>query len=357
MSAATTRAELIREAVLALAADADALADLCTDGMISREMAVWALRTATARFVPRVLAERSATPDLTGRSVAVVLAESVPTAPLRAIALPLLRGASRVLVRPPRGQARFAQRVVARLARLPVECVDTGDPTAFLRDAYAQGVTRVIAFGADATLVSIANARPHGVTVEARGHGFGIAVVGAEASMIDTAADIARDIVHYDQFGCLSPRAVFVQSESAAPFAERLAVALARLAAELPRGPLDPELAARITQWQGAVAATAAAFHRGAAYGVAALGSAGFMDSPGARNVTVVPVTDAEHALGLLGASLRHLTCVGVGGDHAPVRRALSAASRSRVVTAGTMQDPPLDGYEDPRPPIVSGPD
>src|SRR4051812_12695511 len=119
---ADSRDELIRRGTIALAADVGAIADLCADGAISREMAAWALRSCTARFDARSLGALGAHRDLEGQRTAIVLAHSVATGPLRAIAMPLLRGASHVLVRPARGQTRFAQRVAAHMAPMPVEC-------------------------------------------------------------------------------------------------------------------------------------------------------------------------------------------------------------------------------------------
>src|SRR5260221_9435553 len=84
---------------------------LALDGGISAPMAEWALHSATARYTRDAavsLASRTDLPDLAGARIAVMLADSVPIAPLRAIVLPLIRSARELRVRTARRQPRVA---------------------------------------------------------------------------------------------------------------------------------------------------------------------------------------------------------------------------------------------------------
>ncbi len=312
--------------------------DLVADGAIAPAMADRVLRATAARYTPDAL-QALCDGAMEGRDVLVVLAASVPTAPLRALALPLLHGARRVRVRPSRRQTRFVE-TLCSLAPF--------DRVARVGDYHPARGEHIVAYGSDETLAALRASLPEGATFEGHGHGFGAALVTAGADLAYAAVHIARDVADYDQRGCLSPQGVFSVGTTAD------AVALARaihraLGQEIPRGPLDPAEAARVVQWQGVMAVQGELFLRGAHHAVAVLSAPGRVGSPGARNVAVVPVRDPDEAARLLAADAAYLTCVGVAGDMAAV--VVPPGAAPRVVAAGTMQDPALDGPEDPRPP------
>jgi len=353
------RARAVASAVRALSrgdARARVLDVLARDGDLSGPMAAWALDATAARYTERaaeVCAERA---DLEGRDVGVILSASVATAPLRAVALPCLRGARRVVVRPSRRRGAFARLVAFGFASagLPVAIAEEDDPAAFVDAARRRGVDRIVAYGDDETVARLAASLPEGVELEGYGHGFGVAIVTREAASSEEAiAGVARDVAHYDQLGCLSPQLVFVEGP-AAPVAAALHRELDTLDATLPRGPLDVGLASRIQQWRGACAAIAEDFHRGKTHAVACLATPQFRGSPGGRNVCVVPVASLDDVVELLRPHARHLTNVGVAGARERVAELFAVAlpfGPRRVVDAGAMQDPPLDGPEDKRPP------
>ena len=85
---------------------ASALDALAAAGAMLPAHAALALDRVTARYTPDALAALTSR-ELAGRRVRVLLASSVATAPLRALALPLLRGAASVTVKPSRHQPRF----------------------------------------------------------------------------------------------------------------------------------------------------------------------------------------------------------------------------------------------------------
>jgi hypothetical protein len=307
---------------------AAALDALRSDGALHPAHAAAALDRVTARYTPAAL-DALRTRELAGRRVRVVLAASVATAPLRALALPLLRGAASVALKPSRHQPRFA---------------------ALLGDAVPDApFDHLIAYGADDTLAALRASLPAGVTFEGRGHGFALSIVRT-TNHRDAAARVAEDVAWYDQRGCLSPQAVLVTAGDPGAFAAQLHEALVELSARLPRGPLDVGLGAAVMQWRGVHAATARRFWRGDDHAVA-LHDAPSIGSPGARHVTVAGV-DESGLLALVSHHARWLTALGVDGPTADL--ATVPCFAGRLVPAGTLQDPPLDGPEDPRPPLTA---
>ena len=330
-----------------------------SEGGLSEPMARWALSTVCGRYTPEALRGCIRT-DLSGGVAALMLARSVPTAPLRALVLLLLRGARAVWARPSRSQPSFTRLLIQAMSKrgLPVHLVEALEPTQFLRGAGSNGVTHLVAYGNDDTLAAMAQLLPRGVRMEGHGHGFGLGLVVGGARIVEEgAARVARDVALYDQHGCLSPQTVLVEAAHAPGFARALANALKALEDELPRGPVDAGRAVAIHQWQGAMAAVAEEFHRGPTYGVALLEHTRIIGSPGGRNIAVVPMKSWEKAWSAVGSELSALTCLGVHG--APLERqalGLPLAAQPRVVQAGFMQDPPLDGPEDPRPALRNQP-
>ncbi len=302
-----------------------ATAALVADGALHPAHATLALDRVTARYTEAAL-DALRTRDLVGRRVRVVLAASVATAPLRALALPLLRGADSVTLKPSRHQPRFAS-----LLGDPVD----DDP----------GFDHLIAYGSDETIATMRASLPPGVTFEGHGHGFALSIVRTPNHR-DAAMRVAEDIAWYDQRGCLSPQAALVTSGDAAAFAEHLHEALAEVQRWLPRGPLDAGLGAAVMQWQGVQAAMAEGFWRGDTHSVA-LCEKPTLGTPGARQVTVTGLDDgglhrwvSEHA--------RWITALGVDGRTDDL--ATIDGFHGRLVAAGELQDPPLDGPEDIRP-------
>lgn len=276
-----------------------------------------------------------ATDARTGQRVGVALAATVATAPLRALALPWLAGAARVTARASRRQPGLVRSFVDAFAREEIA----------LADALPQDLDALVAYGSDETLDALQRALPSAVAFEGRGHGFGVSYVARDARLEDAARAVAANVADHDQRGCLSPQTVFVRGDAVA-FAKALHGALGEREGTLPRGPIGAGDGAAVAQWQGVLAARAVWFRRGAAHGVGALDAPELVASPGLRNVAVCPVDSVAALRGALGDALPHLTCVGVAGSFEVDAWRFT---RARVVTAGTMQDPPLDGPEDPR--------
>ncbi len=332
---------------------------IVADGALSPEMARWALATTCARFVSGALDAIPMPRDLDGESTALILAHGVPTAPLRALALALLRGSANVTVYAPPNARRLTEWVCGVLDPSAREIVAARTPSgaAFLEERAAVGANPVIAYGTDESLRVIDAALPNGCWFEGRGHGLGIALVQADHDGASGhARALAEDVAAYDQAGCLSPRAVYVLGGSAGAVGAALDAELAKCEAAWPRGPVDVGLASRIAQWQGLHAARAIAFHRGRTHAVAVHDRVEVPDAPGMRNIAVYPIASLAELCSMLAPIRAQITTLGIGGVGAPasLRDALGLPACVRAVPVGIMQDPPLDGYEDPRPPLIS---
>jgi hypothetical protein len=278
----------------------------------------------------------------------VVLAANVCTAPLRAVALAVAT-APVVFVRASRRDPALTAALLGALAADAAFAEAGGSITAVGEVAPAAG-DELHVYGADATVEALSAAAPAGVRVRGHGTGMGIAVVSARAAVEAAAAALARDVVPFDQQGCLSPRVVLVDgdAERADAVAAALDHHLAVLGARIPRGPLDPETAAEVTQYASLIEAVGT-LRRGPGH-LVGLDPAprALLLPPAARAVHVVPA-EAATAPALLGRWAPYVTCVGAAGDGALLRAVQALAPRARPAALGRMQRPPLDGPVDLR--------
>ena len=280
----------------------------------------------------------------------VILSANVFVAPLRALAL-ARAAAPRVSVRPSRRDPVLTSQLVA----------EAGDPGIALvseRDTAAIDADVIHVYGRSETIDSVrGHARP-GVAIRGHGPGAGVAVVTAGADLRDAARALARDVVTFDQRGCLSPRAAIVEDAGpdrsrARAFAEALAESLADWSSRVPRGALDAEERAASVRWVS-VMSFAGVVWEGAGHAVALLhgeasaplGSrlAAALPPPG-RHVAVLdaPGLHDACAFGTLGPFV-----VAVGTDD-PARVSRLVPAHARVSALGRMQRPALDGPVDRR--------
>lgn len=272
--------------------------------------------------------------------VHVVLGANVFVAAHRALAL-ALAASERPQVRPSRREPEMT-RLLARGAPGLFDVVAEIQPAAG---------DHVFAYGSDDTMRALAAELRPGVVLHAHGSGMGIVVTDptpGEEATLDLARAVARDVVPFDQRGCLSPRLLLVQGSAgdARDLARALAEALAELEERIPRGVLHPEeRAARLRfrdSWlvAGDVLAAGSGF---VSVDDALLPAA--VPPPG-RHVHVRFTPDLDHvARGL--APL--VTSVAVAGSDALRREVAELFAGARITTAGKMQRPPLDGPVDRR--------
>jgi acyl-CoA reductase-like NAD-dependent aldehyde dehydrogenase len=273
------------------------------------------------------------------KHVVVILSANVFVAALRAIAIACAASPS-VVVRPSRREPHFARALVEAAAMdglTLAEEVDLG--------RLFGGEVHV--YGRDATIAEVRARVDERMRVRGHGAGMGVAVVSAAADLDGSAAALARDVVAFDQRGCLSPRVALVEgAERAARFGEALDAALRAAEERVPRGELHEDERAEARRYASTMAfagrVLASEKH---AVGIAAPGSPLVVPPPG-RHVHVAPVATLEE----VAAAMRELApvLVAVGADDVERTRRL-APSHARVSALGEMQRPPLDGPVDRR--------
>jgi hypothetical protein len=237
-----------------------------------------------------------------------------------------------------------------------------------LEDALFAEADCVTATGADETLVHIRARLPVGVRFVGYGHrvSFGFLAKGALAhcSAEMWAQSAATDIVAWDQLGCLSPQAIYVEDGAgvaADEFAALLAIELSRREQQEPRGAVPTEVAATITSRRAFYAVRAA--HSGdtrlwqsadsTAWTVIYEADARFQPSCGHRWIYVKPVKDLRQVLQGADVVWGKVSTVGLAASNKDVERIVSELARwgvTRVCPLGRMQQPPLTWRHDGRP-------
>ena len=292
--------------------------------------------------------ERSATEDeLTAlvdsvgeaARVHVVLSANVFVAASRAVALALAASA-RVVVRPSRREPVFPE--------LLVRALDDGGLDAEV--VLARGVTplageAIHAYGRDATLRAIATSLPPGVALWGHGSGLGVVAIDEGAD----AAALARDVIAFDQRGCLSPRVVLVRAseDDVVRFAASLSAELVRLAERVPIGVVDHADRASRRVYLDTVAMIGRVFGGEGAHVGVDLSPRALIVPEAPRVVHVVRVVDAGAAWSLALPVAGKIAALGGEG---PLAEALaSRLSHARRSALGAMQRPPFDGPVDRR--------
>jgi hypothetical protein len=270
----------------------------------------------------------------------VVLSANVCTASLRAIAFALATSTD-VVVAPSRRDPVIAEIVVAALA-VDLE-LGAQVRLAELGEKPSKGELHI--YGADETIAAIRRAAQDGVLVRGHGSGLGAAIVDGAADLDAAAAALARDVVPFDQAGCLSPRFALVGGgpEKAERFAKALDRELGALGQKIPRGVLDVSTRAELARYRAAMQAIGS-FEEGRHHAV------GFDPTP--RALVLAPAARVVHVVAAEGETLEALlapftnalTTIGTESER------LSRAWPCRVTELGKMQKPPFDGPVDLRP-------
>lgn len=153
----------------------------------------------------------------------------------------LVRSAS--FVKLPSGPAgewgRLFGQALADVSPKLAECVRLAQwpgGTTELNAALCTGVDLVLAHGSDDTLRALHSLCPADKPFLGYGHRVSFALVPPGTVTREVAMGLAKDVLLYDQGGCLSPQTVFVEGgwEAATNFASLLALALAETAALYP---------------------------------------------------------------------------------------------------------------------------
>ena len=266
---------------------------------------------------------------------------------LRALAV-AVAAAPRVSLRPSRRDPVLASILIRALEDDPA--FSAADGAVALIDAITPVPgDELHVYGSDATVHEVSASAPPGVIVRGHGAGLGVAVVAPGDALDAAALAVARDVIPFDQRGCLSPRAVLVEGSEgrAEAFARALHAALGTLSAAVPRGPLDAATLAEIAFYRASIQAIGDLW--AGPHHLVGLDPSprALIHPPAARVVHVVPAGAAGAAL--LAPWAGYLTTVGAEGDGGLAGAVQALAPRTRRARLGEMQRPPLDGPVDLR--------
>lgn len=228
----------------------------------------------------------------------VVLAGNLPGLAVQPL-LPALALRRPLLLKSASAEPLFAPAFVSALvARLPaladaIAAVTWPGGDEELEAPVLAAAGKVLAYGDRASIADLRRRAP-GKIVD-YGPKLSFAVIGADADLTTAAAGIARDVALFDQRGCLSVQAAFVEGDDvrARNFAAALATALASIAIELPPGHIAPSQASLVQQLRGEAELRGALAPRSPlATGTVIIESpdATLAPSPGLRTVRVYPL-------------------------------------------------------------------
>ncbi len=292
--------------------------------------------------------------------VAHVLAGNTPLLAWPGLAASLLAGAAS-FVKMSRGETLWPRLFVESLAEVDAELaalihLDVWPGNDPRTEELVQSADAVIAYGSDASLDALRAATPEATPFFGYGHALSIGLwlddEKSEEVWNRSARGFARDILLYDQGGCLSPHTVFVEGDrghTVIMIAHTLADALTAEVETLQVPPVtDPAVALAVRN-----ARDIAHFSwpyikadEGLRWSVIyTTGESTLPEPVGHGVVYVLPMRDVAANFGSrLGAARGHISSVGVAGVlREDVRAAILREGVSRICAPGEMQAPPLD--------------
>ena len=221
--------------------------------------------------------------------------------------------------------------------------------TTDLDTALCTGADLIMAHGSDATLRSLQSRCPRGKPFVGYGHRVSFGLVTAGNGTDASAAGFARDILLYDQGGCLSPQTIFVEGDMSETFhfAAQLAQALAETVPFYPLPVRAPEAAATVRE-----ARLLASMEEGTRlwsdtaqrWTVIVRPRREFVPAPTFGVITVQPLAtlaDLPEALAPVSAFLQGCGVAGEAHDYIP--------NVTYMCVPGEMQAPPLHWRQDGR--------
>lgn len=223
----------------------------------------------------------------------------------------------------------------------------------------------LVAYGGDAALLDLRGQLPAHARFIGYGHRISFTALAREcltrAAAPGLAAEVARDAAYFDQQGCLSPQAVYVErGEEVDPgsFAELVARELERLAEEYPRRELSAPESSTIHQFRATAEMRAILGEEvrvwsstpGTGWTVALLPEPALEPCPLNRTVLIRPLADLGELPPLLQVHPGHLISAGleVGTERAEALiHRLAEAGVTRITRAGRAQFPETPLFHD----------
>jgi Acyl-CoA reductase (LuxC) len=305
--------------------------------------------------------------------VGFVMPGNIAGGGLHEVVIALLAGCS-VMIKSATAEPFFFRELAKAVARADGDLAhrlavfDWGRQQIDLTSAMRECCDRIAFFGDDATIASFD--RPGDRYADNSGRGDDLSGFGDRVSCAIVMSDggssgedraperlLARDIVLFEQRGCLSPHHIFIHDvvgSYALAFAEKLAAALDGLARELPpTTKLRLEDAAAIrrvretARWQG-LGGRQVRMWEGSNLGWTVIfdRTSAFVDSPGFRTVRVSPFADLDDLARRVEPARGRLEACAIAGSsslNGDVRSLVEMFGASYVCDAGTMQSPPIE--------------
>ena len=266
----------------------------------------------------------------------------------------LVRSASLVKL-PSNASARWAsafRQSLAETAPQLAACVSFAEwpgGTTDLDAAFCVQSDLVMAHGADGTLDALRALCPPQKPFVGYGHRVSFGLLLPDADLAASARGFAKDILLYDQGGCLSPQALYVAGDfdDAKRFAAVLADALARVSVELPL-PVRTAGASSAVAEARALASmeenTAVWKDAGRRWTIIARPESAWRGSPTFGVISVQPLPTLEDMPEAVARVADRLQGCAVAGDFAGY-----VLSVSYLCRPGSMQAPPLAWRQDGR--------
>jgi Acyl-CoA reductase (LuxC) len=297
------------------------------------------------------------------KTVGFIAAGNVAGAGIHEIAIALIAGAG-VIVKTALAEPIFFEEFARTLGEIDrdagarIEVFHWSRARADLTAALIASCERVAAYGDDPTIELLRN-RPKVIGFGSRVSAAVIAPGAADPSRIDRAAELlARDVVLFEQLGCLSLHHVFVVSPDGDPsrvLAIRMAAALERIGESMPPARIPLRDAAEIrgvrerARWRRIAGEPIELFEgRGLEWTVVLEPrpdlNHSFKISPGFRTIHVTGVRNLGEFRDCIAGLARRIEATAVAGDESgDIRAMLGAIGIPYVCAPGEMQSPPLD--------------
>lgn len=224
--------------------------------------------------------------------------------------------------------------------------------------ALVQNADAVIAYGSDATMATLRKATPGATPFQGFGHAISIGLWTGEDSFMEfndsltwavkATLGFAQDFLVYDQAGCLSLQAIFLQKSWIDAIREMLACEMPSVIHQLSLPlPADPAECRVVRE-----ARDLALMEGCEVLGDSALrwtlvihpGQCALPSLTGHRVLHLIPLAKLAEFGNYLGIAKGRLSSVGVGCElSSELEMAIKAEGVSRICRAGEMQTPPLD--------------
>ena len=275
--------------------------------------------------------------------VVAILSSNLPGLAVQSL-LPALLLRRPILLKSPSSEPLFTPAFVRALTQRKSKLGEAigaitwpgGDPT--LEAPVLEAAGRLLAYGETGAIESLERRAPD--KVYAYGPKTSLAVLGSDVRASSVAQGLARDIVLFDQRGCLSIQAIYTAGD-AVGLAQAIADELATAAREIPPGPPDPVVAAGVQQirMEAALRGLHTADLPIEVGSVVVEPQSAFQPSPGLRTIRIHPIENLGELPEILAPWAGRLQGAALAGDDAwRLQPELEAIGVSRCATPGDLQ-------------------